>query len=107
MYAFVETSGRQYRVVEGEVVYTELQRGYNPGDEIVFDKVLLVRKDEKDEGVFVGKPYVEGAKVLGVVVEHVKGPKLITIKFRPRKNSRKKIGHRQWYTAIRIEKIEA
>ncbi|MDI3516010.1 MAG: large subunit ribosomal protein [Thermotogota bacterium] len=104
MYAVVETSGRQYRVVEGEVVYTELQRGYNPGDEIVFDKVLLVRKDGE---VLVGKPYVEGAKVSGVVVEHVRGPKLITIKFRPRKNSRKKIGHRQWYTAVKIEKIEA
>ncbi len=103
MYAVVETSGRQYFVVENQVIETELQRGYNPGDEIVFDRVLMVRDSEN---VAIGRPYVEGARVVGRVLEHFKGPKLLIVKVRPRKNSRTKKGHRQWYSRIKIEKIE-
>lgn len=103
LYAIVETAGRQYRVEEGKILYTEKQKDYSPGDEIVFDRVVFVRKDGE---VLVGKPYVEGAKVVGKVLEHAKARKVKTVKYRPRKNSKVEKGHRQWYTAIKIEKIE-
>jgi len=103
LYAIVETAGRQYRVEEGKILYTERQKDYSPGDEIVFDRVVFVRKDGE---VLVGKPYVEGAKVVGKVLEHAKARKVKTVKYRPRKSSKVEKGHRQWYTAIKIEKIE-
>lgn len=68
-----------------------------------FDRVVLLRKDNE---VLVGKPYVEGARVVGKVLEHAKARKVKTVKYRPRKNSKVEKGHRQWYTAIKIEKIE-
>ncbi|ACM23211.1 50S ribosomal protein L21 [Thermotoga neapolitana DSM 4359] len=103
LYAIVETAGRQYKVEEGKILYTEKQTEYAPGDEIVFDRVVLLRKDNE---VLVGKPYVEGARVVGKVLEHAKARKVKTVKYRPRKNSKVEKGHRQWYTAIKIEKIE-
>ncbi len=104
MYAIVETAGRQYKVEEGKVLYTEKQKESQPGETIVFDKVVLIRKDES---VLVGRPYVEGARVIGKVIEHAKARKVKTVKYRPRKGSSKvEKNHRQWYTAIMIEKIE-
>ena len=103
MYAIIADSGKQYKVEEGKLLYTEKQVGKEPGDEIVFDKVIMVRKDDE---VLIGKPYLENVVVRGVVLEHKRARKVRGVKFRPRKNSKTVKNHRQWYTTIRIEKIE-
>ena len=103
MYAIIETSGKQYKVSEGELFYTEKQVGYEPGEEILFDKVLMVRTDNE---TLIGKPYLENAVVRGKVLEHGRARKVVTVKYRPRKNSKVKKGHRQRYTKLMIEKIE-
>jgi large subunit ribosomal protein L21 len=76
----------------------------NPGDSIVFDKVILLRSGD---GVRVGTPHVEGARIEGEVIGDAKGPKLVVFKYRRRKDSRVKSGHRQKYTRVRVKKIEA
>ncbi len=101
MYAIIHASGKQYRVEEGQVFYTEKQP-LEKNDRIVFDQVLMV----KDEGVAIGKPFIEGAKVIGIVQEHVREPKILIIRFKGRKQYRRTRGHRQWKTAILIDKIE-
>lgn len=103
MYAIIEASGRQYRVQEGMTLFTERQNGLSNGDEIVFDKVLLVRDGEETK---VGRPYVDGAKVVGKVVSHGRDKKVLIVKFGPRKNFDRVNGHRQWFTEVTIEKIE-
>ncbi|AKI98119.1 50S ribosomal protein L21 [Kosmotoga pacifica] len=103
MYAVIETSGKQYRVTEGMTLCTEKQRDYSEGDRIEFDRVLLLRDDS---GTKVGKPYLEGVKVIGKVVRHGRDKKIRIVKFRPRKNYDRVNGHRQWFTEILIEKIE-
>ncbi len=103
MYAIIADSGRQYKVSEGEFLYTELQKDKQPGDEITFDKVIMLRKDDE---VLIGKPYLENVVVVGKVIEHRKARKVRGMKFRPRKNSKTVKNHRQWYTKIKIEKIE-
>ena len=80
-----------------------LARDVAPGDELTFDRVLAV---SGDDGLKLGKPTVEGASVTAEVVGPVKGEKLYIQKFRRRKNSRRKTGHRQLYTRVRIGKIE-
>ena len=104
MYAIIADSGKQYKVEEGKYVYTEKQREKEPGDEIVFDKVIMVRKDNGE--VLIGRPYLENVVVRGKVIEHKKARKVRGIKFRPRKNSKTTKNHRQWYTTVLIEKIE-
>ena len=104
MYAIIADSGKQYKVEEGKYVYTEKQRDKEPGDEIVFDKVIMVKKDDGE--VLIGKPFLENVVVRGKIVEHKKARKVRGIKFRPRKNSKTTKNHRQWYTTILIEKIE-
>jgi len=104
VYALIADSGRQYKVEEGKYLYTEKQKDKQPGDEIVFEKVLMVKKDDGE--VLVGKPYLQNAVVKGKVVEHKKARKVRGMKFRPRKNSKTVKNHRQWYTTIMIEKIE-
>jgi len=101
MYAVIEDRGRQYKVSEGDVVRVD-RRDAEPGDKIEFDHVLLV---SGDDGVQVGKPTVAGAGVAGVVEGEVKGRKVVTMHFRRRKDSRTRTGHRQKYTAVRIESI--
>ncbi|HNR62536.1 MAG TPA: 50S ribosomal protein L21 [Thermotogota bacterium] len=101
MYAIIHASGKQYRVEEGQVLYTEKQP-LEKDDRIVFDQVLMV----KDEGVTIGKPFIEGAKVIGIVQEHVREPKVLIIRFKGRKQYRRTRGHKQWKTAILIDKIE-
>ncbi len=103
MYAIIEASGRQYKVQEGMSLFTERQNGFADGDEIVFDRVILVSDGEKTT---VGKPYVNGVKVVGKVVSHGKGKKVLVVKFGPRKNFDRVNGHRQWFTEVAIEKIE-
>ena len=99
MYAIFVTGGKQYRATEGETIYVEKLEGAE-GEEVVFDQVLLA-------GEKVGSPLVEGAKVTGVIEKHGKGKKVIVFKMKAKKNYRKKQGHRQAYTKVVINKIEA
>ena len=103
MYAVIQTGGKQYRVQPGDTVYLEKLAG-EPGDAIEFDEVLLVADDQQ---VAVGRPHVEGARVTGEIVEQGRGDKLIVYKFRHRKNYRRKTGHRQAYTAVKINAVTA
>ena len=96
-YAVIRTGGKQYRVAAGDVLRVETLAG-NPGDKWKFDDVLLVGGDT----VTVGKPTVAGAVVEAEIVAHGRGEKLIVFKFRKRKRSRRKAGHRQNFTAVRI-----
>jgi large subunit ribosomal protein L21 len=101
MYAVVETGGKQYKVSAGEMVSVE-KLPFEVGDKIELDRVLLVANGEE---VRVGQPTVEGAKVLATVTDHVKGPKIIIFKYRPRERYRRKKGHRQAYTCLTIDEI--
>jgi large subunit ribosomal protein L21 len=74
-----------------------------PGSNITFDRVVMLRTDDQ---IQTGKPYVEGAKVVGKVVEHVRDDKVMIIKFKGRKMYRRVRGHKQPYTAVKVEKIE-
>ena len=102
MYAVIETGGKQYKVNEGDVIYVE-KLDVADGETITFDKVLAVSNGDKFS---VGAPYVEGASVLANVIETGKGKKLYVFKYKPKKNEKKKIGHRQFYTKLQITKIE-
>lgn len=99
MYAIFITGGKQYRAAEGETIFVEKLEG-EAGQEVVFDQVLLV-------GDKVGTPLVEGAKVIGTIEKQGKGKKIIVFKMKAKKNYRKKQGHRQAYTKVVINKIEA
>lgn len=101
MYALIETGGKQYRVEEGDTLFIE-KLDVDKGEEVSFDKVLFL---SKDEDLVVGKPYVEGAKVEGKVLEQGKAKKIIVYRYKAKKNYRKKQGHRQPYTKVQIEKI--
>lgn len=101
MYAVVETGGKQYKVSEGDILSVE-RLSASEGDKLVLDKVLLY-SDENDTKV--GTPYVEGAKVEAEVMENGKGKKVIIFKFKSKKNYRKKQGHRQPYTRLKITSI--
>ena len=100
-YAIVESGGKQYKAVEGGFIDVD-RLPANPGDSIELDSVLLVADGEE---IAIGTPTVEGAKVKATVVEHVKGPKLIVFKYRPKKRYRVKTGHRQQYTRLQILEI--
>ena len=102
MFAVIETGGKQYKVVEQDIVFVE-KLDANEGDEIVFDQVLAV---ESDAGFRVGTPVVDGAKVTAKVLKNGKSKKIYVIKYKAKKNEKKKIGHRQPYTKVQILKIE-
>ena len=101
MYAIIETGGKQYRVQEGDVITVE-KLDVNAGDKVELDKVLVL---SDDNGLKVGTPYVEGAKVIAEAVENGKGKKVIIFKYKAKKDYRKKQGHRQPYTMIEIKSI--
>ena len=101
MYAVIKTGGKQHRVSEGETLSVEKIVG-SKGDEVVFDEVLMVA-DEGD--VRVGRPVVEGAKVVGVIMEQKKGKKINVFKMKRRKGYHKKTGHRQQLTSMKIKQI--
>ncbi|KRU25175.1 ribosomal protein L21 [Clostridium sporogenes] len=104
MYAVVVTGGKQYKVAEGDVLFVEkLTADVNSTVEL--DNVLLVGKDNGE--TVVGKPMVEGAKVTAKVLAQGKAKKVVVFKYKPKKDYRKKQGHRQPYTKIQIEKINA
>jgi len=102
MYAIIEACGKQYKVVEGDVVFFE-KLDTEEGKKVTFDKVILVSDDGK---VQVGNPYVKGVKVEGKVVAHGKGKKIVVFKMKPKKNERTKQGHRQPYTKVEITSIK-
>lgn len=103
MYAILETGGKQYKVQEGDVLFIE-KLAAEEGETVNFDKVLFVGKDD---GVVVGTPTIAGASVSAKVVAHGKAKKIIVFKYRAKKNSRTKQGHRQPYTKVQIEAIHA
>jgi large subunit ribosomal protein L21 len=100
-YAVIRSGGKQYRVAEGDTVRVDLLSGA-AGDKIKFDDVLMIGGDEPK----IGKPQVAGASVEGEIVGEARGNKLVVFKFRKRKRSRKKAGHRQSFTAVKITKVQ-
>lgn len=103
MYAVLSTGGKQYKVEEGEVLRIEKIPG-EIGSSISFDKVLMFSDGEK---VRVGAPLLEGISVSGHIVEQDKAKKILVFKSKRRKNYRRKQGHRQPYTAVKIDSITA
>lgn len=101
MYAVIKTGGKQYRVEPGETIQVEKLDG-NPGDTLDLEEVLLV---SKDDDVILGKPTIDGALVRTKIVEHDRYRKVIIFKFKRRKRYRRKIGHRQWFTKLKIVDI--
>lgn len=103
MYAVIAAGGKQYRVETGEILRVEKLKG-EIGGEVAFDRVLLLGNGED---VRIGQPVVEGASVKGHIVEQGKHKKILVFKFKRRKRYRRKQGHRQLFTAVRIDTIEA
>ncbi len=103
MFAIIKDGGKQYKVKEGLTLDIEkVEKGI--GETITFDQVLLVGQDDD---VKVGQPTVEGASVEAEVVDQKRGPKKRIIKFRRRKNSVRRQGHRQYYTVVKVKSIQA
>ena len=102
MFAVIETGGKQYKVNEGDVIFIEKLNAAE-GESVVFDNVLAV---SNDSGFSAGTPYVSGAKVTGTVVKNGLGRKIYVMTYKTKKNEKRKIGHRQAYTKVQIEKIE-
>jgi len=104
VYAVIEDSGTQFRVSEGDVINVDLRDLPEDAKQIEFDRVLLVSGDKPK----IGTPLVEGAKVVGEILNpEAKGPKVIIQKHRRRKASRRRTGHRQKYVQVRVTKIVA
>ncbi|MEN0653909.1 MULTISPECIES: 50S ribosomal protein L21 [Hyphobacterium] len=101
MFAVIQTGGKQYRVAPGDEILVEKLDG-EAGDSLTFDQVLMMGGDT---GVTVGAPLVEGATVTGELIETNRGKKIIVFKKRRRQNYRRKAGHRQWQSLIRISEI--
>lgn len=101
MYAIIETGGKQYKVEEGQELVIE-KLAAEADETVTVDKVLLVNKDG---AITVGKPFVEGAKVNLKVVENGKARKITVFKYKPKKNYRRKKGHRQPFSRVVVESI--
>jgi large subunit ribosomal protein L21 len=106
MYAIIEESGSQRKVISGEEIFVDLMENVTPGQAVSFDKVLVI--GEIGGGAKLGAPYVAGASVKGEVVEPVVlGEKLFIQKFQAKKTWQKKTGHRQRYTKVKVTAINA
>ena len=102
MYAIIKTGGKQYKVSEGvEIIVEKLD--VEEGAQVTFDEVLTV---VDGDNVKIGQPKVEGAKVTGTVVKNGKGPKIRIFKYKHKTNYRRRMGHRQPFTKIKIDKVE-
>ena len=101
MFAIIETGGKQYKVNEGDTIFVE-KLEVAEGDKITFDRVLVV---SDANGIKVGAPVVEGATVTANVVKNGKAKKVVVMTYKPKKNEKRKMGHRQPYTKVQIEKI--
>ena len=104
MYAVMETGGKQYRVEPGQVLVVEKLPG-EPGEELTFDNLLMVVGDDGEPKL--GTPYLAGAKIFGTVVGQERGKKILVFKYKAKSNYRRRQGHRQFQTRVRIERIEA
>lgn len=102
MYAIIKTGGKQYKVAEGESVYVE-KLDIAEGENVTFDQVILVNDGKNTK---VGAPLVDGASVSGKVEKQGKEKKVVTYKYKPKKHSHTKKGHRQPYTKVVIESIK-
>jgi large subunit ribosomal protein L21 len=103
MYAVFQSGGKQHRVAEGQTVRLE-KIEVAPGESVEFDNILMI---SNGEDVKIGTPYVAGGKVTAEIVTHGRGDKIKVVKFRRRKHSRKQMGHRQWFTEVKITAINA
>lgn len=101
MKAVIVTGGKQYTVAEGDVLFIE-KLNAEENSEVKFDEVLAVLDGENSK---IGAPVVEGASVAAKVIKNGKGKKLTILKYKPKKNEKKKMGHRQPYTKVEITKI--
>ena len=101
MFAVLKTGGKQYKVSQGDVIQVEKLEG-NVGDKVTLDQVLMISEDEK---VDVGAPVLEGSQVTGEIIDQAKGKKIIIFKKRRRQNYRRKNGHRQLITHLKIIEI--
>ena len=101
MFAVFQSGGKQHRVAAGDVVTLELLDA-EPGQEVVFDKVLMVANGDD---VNVGAPYVDGGQVKGEVLRNDRGDKIRILKFKRRKDYMRRQGHRQWFTEVKITAI--
>lgn len=103
MYAIIETGGKQYKVENGDVIYIE-KLEVEADSTITFDKVIAVGADD---GIKVGAPYVDGASVSAKVLKNGKAKKVVVATYKPKKNEKRKMGHRQPYTKVEISAINA
>ncbi len=103
MYAVIETGGKQYQVKEGDEIFIE-KLDVNADDTVTFDKVMAVGGDN---GIKVGAPYVDGATVSAKVIKNGKAKKITVFTYKPKKGEKRKMGHRQPYTKVVIEAINA
>ncbi|MDP5031199.1 MAG: 50S ribosomal protein L21 [Paraglaciecola sp.] len=103
MYAVFQSGGKQHRVAEGQTVRLE-KIEVAPGESVEFGDILMV---SNGDDVKIGMPFVNGGKVTAEVVTHGRGDKVNIVKFRRRKHSRKQMGHRQWFTEVKITGISA
>lgn len=101
MYAIVETGGKQYRMSPGQTFVVEKLEG-QAGEEVVFDRVLALVDNGETE---VGRPFLTSVQVKARILDHGKGKKIIVFKYKPKKNYRRKKGHRQPFTRVRVEEI--
>lgn len=104
MYAIFEDSGRQYKVSSGDKIYVDIRDLTEGQETIEFDQVLALGEGEETQ---IGQPVIDGAKVVAKIDRELKAKKIDVIKFRRRKNYRRKQGHRQQYLQVRIDQIEA
>ncbi len=102
MYAVIKTSGKQYRVSDNDIITIE-KLNKEVGDKVSFDEVLMIG----GETVSVGSPFIKGAKVEAEIINNYRGKKIHIIKFKRRKHHIKRQGHRQLYTKVKINKINA
>ncbi len=103
MYAIIVTGGKQYKVETGDTLFIE-KLDVEENSEITFDKVIAVANDD---GISVGAPYVEGATVTAKAVKNGKAKKITVFTYKPKKNEKRKLGHRQPYTKVEITAINA
>ena len=103
MYAIIETGGKQYKVEAGDTLFIE-KLAVEADSEITFDKVIAVATDD---GIQVGAPYVDGATVTAKAIKNGKGKKITVFTYKPKKNAKRKMGHRQPYTKVEIAAINA
>ncbi len=100
MYAVIQTGGKQYKVAEGDIIFVE-KLGVEENANVSFDVVAL----SDDNGIKVGTPFVDGVKAEGTVLRNAKAKKVVILKYKSKKNEKKKQGHRQPYSKVQINKI--